>query len=342
MIYSDRSWKEALKSGCSLFCFYSSQEAQLNRMSARTIQALQGEDTELTVLEGPNPGVEEAVMAAGTISFFGTRRVVSMPMVKVSAYSDKDLDAFCDLFDSLENAAFVITIPVNEEWGKLRLGKREQKFIAACEKAGYCAQLVKLQAGQLVQYLQDRAKEQDTQLEAPVARMMMDRCGEDQLLLENEVDKLAALSGYTAITREMVEQLGTQSLDADTFDMIGLLVAGRLPAAMGKLDLLLKMQQEPIAILGAMISNYLDLYRLSCGSRAKAGVQQVHKDFRYKGSDYRLRKADSAARQYSRKQLRSCLGILEETDRKLKSSPMDSRTLLETALFRLAAAREER
>ncbi len=341
MIHSEKGWKEALKSGSSVFCFYSSQEAQLNRLSAKTTAALLGEDSELTVLEGPTPSVEEAVMAAGTISFFGTRRVVSMPMVKISAYSDKDLDTLCDLLNSLENAAFVITIPVTEEWGKLRLGKREQKFITACEKAGYCAQLVKLQAGQLVEYLQNRAKEQDTQLDSTVARLMMERCGEDQLLLENEVDKLAALSGYTTITREMVERLGTQSLDADTFDMIGLLTSGKLPGAMAKLDLLLKLQQEPIAILGAMISNYLDLYRLSCGNRAKANFQQVHKDFRYKGSDYRLKKADGTARRFSRRQLRRCLDILEETDLKLKSSPVDSRTLLETALFRLARAREE-
>ena len=33
---------------------------------------------------------------------------------------------------------------------------------------------------------------------------LLDRCGEDQFLLKNEIDKLAALSGYGTITAEMV------------------------------------------------------------------------------------------------------------------------------------------
>lgn len=66
---------------------------------------------------------------------------------------------------------------------------------------------------------------------------LLDRCGEDQFLLKNEIDKLAALSGYGTITAEMVAQLGTVTLDADTFDMVKLVAAGRHrpgPAKAGK------------------------------------------------------------------------------------------------------------
>lgn len=40
---------------------------------------MQGGDAELTRIEGPSPDIGEAVAAAGTISLFGTKRVVEMP-----------------------------------------------------------------------------------------------------------------------------------------------------------------------------------------------------------------------------------------------------------------------
>ena len=34
---------------------------------------------------------------------------------------------------------------------------------------------------------------------------LLDRCGDDQFLLQNEIAKLAALSGYTTITTQMIQ-----------------------------------------------------------------------------------------------------------------------------------------
>ncbi len=47
-------------------------------------------------------------MAAGTISFFGTRRVVVLPELDPAAYGDKDLDELCSTLSSLENAVVVL------------------------------------------------------------------------------------------------------------------------------------------------------------------------------------------------------------------------------------------
>lgn len=61
---------------------------------------------------------------------------------------------------------------------------------------------------------------------------LLDRCGDDQFLLQNEIAKLAALSGYTTITTQMIQQLGTVTLDADTFDMVKLVAAGNTRQAL--------------------------------------------------------------------------------------------------------------
>ena len=60
------------------------------------------------MLDGAAPELEQLIMAAGTISFFGTRRVVVLPELDPAAYSDKDLDALCETLSSLENAVVVL------------------------------------------------------------------------------------------------------------------------------------------------------------------------------------------------------------------------------------------
>ena len=96
--------------------------------------------------------------------------------------------------------------------------------------------------------------------------------------------------------------------------------------------------QEPIAITAAMIGSYVDLYRVKLGAAKRKNYSAVHKDFGYKGSDYRLKRSAETAAHYTLPQLEACLQVLLELDQSLKSQPVAAQTLLETALFRLALA----
>ena len=55
--------------------------------------------------------------------------------------------------------------------------------------------------------MMDRAKAQETTSEG-TATALLERCGEDPFLLENEVDKLLRLSGYQIVTTAMVAEMG--------------------------------------------------------------------------------------------------------------------------------------
>ena len=68
------------------------------------------------------------------------------------------------------------------------------------------------------------------------------------------------------------------------------------------------------------------------------GYAAVFKDFGYKGSDYRLKRSAETASHYTLGQLETCLQVLLDLDKSLKSQPVDVQTLLEAALCRLALA----
>ena len=90
--------RQLAQGGCPVYYFYSSERYLVRQAVARAAKILaEGEDEETTVLDGAAPEIEQLIMAAGTISFFGTRRVVLLPEVDPAAYSDKDLDELCAL-----------------------------------------------------------------------------------------------------------------------------------------------------------------------------------------------------------------------------------------------------
>lgn len=339
MLYSEKELEKCLKAGCALYYFYASDEALVHTAAQKTLKYLNRDDPETTVLDGPTPSVEEIVLAAGTISFFGGKRLVLMPLIRPSTYSDKDLQELCDTLADTENAIFVLTSIIEESYGKLRPGKREQKLIASCEKLGYCVQLNRPTGAALQAMARDWAKEAGADFAPGAEAALLARCSEDQFLLKNEVEKLAALANYSTITKEMVSRLGTVTLDADTFDMVKLLMSGQADKAQQKLKTLLALQNEPIMITGALISNYLDLYRVLLGRRSRRSLGDVAKDFGYKGNwNYRLNSTEKTALRFKRAQLEDCLHILQRLDTDLKSSKLDADLLMQKALCELALA----
>ena len=93
--------------GCPVYYFYSSERYLVRQAVSAAVRILSADtDEETTVLDGAAPEIEQLIMAAGTISFFGTRRVVVLPELDPAAYGDKDLEELCSTLASLENAVW--------------------------------------------------------------------------------------------------------------------------------------------------------------------------------------------------------------------------------------------
>ena len=323
-----------VEQGCPVFYFYST-EPYLVRRAVGAVCALLARSTgeEVTVLDD----VEQLITAAGTISFFGTKRVVCLPELDPAAYSEKDLETFADTVADVENAVLVFgSVFEADRTGKAKPGKRAQRVIAQCRKLGWAEELARPGPTQLRQMMAERAAAQGAELSGPAGAALLERCGEDPYLLENEVDKLAAAAGYRTITPALVAEMGVVSLEADVFEMVRLVTARSTAAACKKLHILLRLGQEPIAITAALIGSYVDLYRVKLGQQHKKSYSVVFKDFGYKGSDYRLKRSAQTAAGYTLPQLKACLDILLELDKNLKGQPVSPQILLETALCRLA------
>lgn len=152
--------------------------------------------------------------------------------------------------------------------------------------------------------------------------------------LKSEIEKIASFSGAESICRADIDAVTEPVLDAVVFRMTDEIGAKEYGKAMDTLQKLLKMQQEPIVILGA-VGSYLrrvgtarTLYDNGIGAGELMKLCGI--------SDYAARKTMSAARQFSPNFFKAAMELVLETDRKLKTSYDDPHRLLELLVLQLA------
>lgn len=152
--------------------------------------------------------------------------------------------------------------------------------------------------------------------------------------LKGEIEKIAAFSGADTICRSDIDAVTEPVLDAVVFRMTDMLGTREYAQAMDSLQKLMKMQQEPIAILGA-VGGYLR--RLGTARTLYDQGSNAGELMKLYGiSDFAARKTMTAARQFSASFFRKAMDLVLETDRKMKTSYDDPHRLLEMLILQLA------
>ena len=152
--------------------------------------------------------------------------------------------------------------------------------------------------------------------------------------LSGEISKICAFSGSDTIVKSDIDAVTEPVLDAVVFQMTDLLGQGQYGAALLKLQQLLKMQQEPIGILGAVGMHFRRLSTartlVDCGKGPSELMRLCNI------GDYPARKTMDAARRFSADFCAKAAELVMETDRQMKTSFDDNERLLELLLLRLS------
>ncbi len=316
---------------CDVFYYFSTEKFLLNTYATKTINLLLGNnENDYTLLAGADITVENIINACGTISFFSEKRIVHICNADINSITVGDLDELCDVIQNVENAKIIITGIFNDDKG-IKSAKNK-KLLQAMPKNAISVHIKKQSQQEITQYAINYAKTLGAVLPYTSASKLLELTKEDYFLINSEIDKLAAAVNYGEITKDIIEQMCSVNIQANAFEMVNAITNNRLSLALYKLKLLQDMQISPIAIVGALVFTYTDMYRVKCAIRQKKRYTDVYKDFMYKGSDYSLKKANEAHKKYTHSSLAQILTIICSVDKQLKSSSVDGFVLMQTAL----------
>ena len=152
--------------------------------------------------------------------------------------------------------------------------------------------------------------------------------------LAGEISKIVSYSGAGEIVKADIDAVTEPVLDAVVYQMTDMMGSGKYGQALQKLQQLLKMQEEPLVILGAIGAHFrrigtarilLDNGRNTSDLMKLSGMKE-----------YPARKAMDAARRFRPEFCAKAAELVLETDYRIKTSFDEPERLLELLILQLA------
>lgn len=283
--------------------------------------------------EGKGLDFDELSQAVEALPMMSEHTLISIKDFPADALNQEASEEFLSIISDIPETTVILISNVNIDVNmKSAKGK---KILSEIDKYGCSVLLSRADTNQLIKLIEKGAQSRGCAISPTEARYILTLVGDDMNVIINELDKICFYAGGGNITREHIDAVIVKTMQARVFDLTKALTAGNCDLAMSILDTLIAMKEEPINILGALITPYVDMYRakvyVSGGLRAEAAA----KDFNYKNKEFRLTNGARFASKYSITQLRSFLEVLNDADTLLKTTSTDGRLVLEQTITRL-------
>lgn len=216
-----------------------------------------------------------------------------------------------------------------------------KSFLKACEAYGGVIKFTKKTEQDLVKLLCNGAAKRGCRMTAGTATYLIECVGADMNTLLNELDKLCTYKLNQQVEDRDVDQLCAKTLSATAFQMVREINRRNTAGALQILSNLFRMREEPIKIMGALASTYVNMYRALTAEEGRIPLTQFGEQLNMKntkGLSYSLKDAHGLGG----KKLEDSLQLLANCDKAMKSQPVDGKILLEQtviALLRVSGAK---
>lgn len=212
--------------------------------------------------------------------------------------------------------------------------KRQKKLWDAILTSGCIVEFAKQGQQELIGWVSRHFAARKKRISNELCGYLIDITGGTMTALAGEIEKIAAFSGADEITKYDIDAVTEPVLDAVVFQMTDLLGAGKYAQALQKLQTLLKMQQEPLAILGAVGGHFRRISTARTLLDNGRSATELAKLCAI--PDYPARKTMDTARRFHTAFCQKAAELVVETDYKMKTSYDDPVRLLEMLILELA------
>lgn len=240
---------------------------------------------------------------------------------------EKLVSVFCDIPDYCT----VVFLYESVEW---KPDKRLKKLWDSIERFGTVVEFARQDQRELINWVTRHFAANKKQITPDLCSYLIDITGGTMTALSGEISKICAYSEADRITRSDIDAVTEPVLDAVVFQMTDLMAAGKYPAALMKLQQLLKMQEEPIGILAMIGRQFRQIGTARTLLDNGKGVPDV---MRLCGlRDYPAKKLLETARRFSPGFCKRASELILETDYGMKTSLDDPERLLELLVMQLS------
>lgn len=268
--------------------------------------------------------------AVENLPMMAERTLVQVDEIDIFKLNEDSRNKLTEILSDIPDYCTVVFTYETTAW---KPDKRLKKLWEAVSK-GQIVEFPKQNQRDLVAWIQRHFMAQKKRIAPELCAYLIEITDGTMTSLASEIKKIAAFSGAETVCKADIDAVTEPVLDAVVFRMTDQLGAGDYTAALVTLQKLLKMQQEPIAILGAVGGHFRRIG--AARTLLDHGRNYTELMKLYGIADYPAKKAMDAARRFSQEFCGKASALVLETDYKMKTSFDDNERLLELLILQLA------
>lgn len=251
--------------------------------------------------------------------------------IDIFKMNESDREKMIDVLSDIPEYCTVVFTYETTAW---KPDKRFKKLWDTVQKYGTVVEFPKQNQRDLIAWVTRHFAANGKRIRTDLCAYLIDITGGTMTALAGEIGKICAYSGAEEIVKSDIDAVTEPVLDAVVFQMTDMLGQKEYGPALAKLRQLMKMQQEPIAILGAI---GLHFRRMGTARTLSDNGRQSGELMKLCGmSDFAARKTMSAAVKFSAGFYAKAAELVMETDMAMKTSLDDPQRLLEVLVIQLA------
>lgn len=344
---TEKMLKKQMETGdfSKVYVLYGAEKFSLAKAAQKLMAAVVGDvfpDFNLQKFDGLTASVDQIAVAAEALPFMAERKCVAVSDFSLESRNPSGVGKLTEVMQQApDTTVFLFYHPTT-----VMDYKKSSKWRSFYKQVSPWADTIEFALRtkpELEKWLCAAAGRRGCQLSRGNAGYLVDQCGNDLQTLHQELEKVCAFVREGEITRKQMDQVVTKNLETTVFVLARALLAGQYDKAYQMMDLLFAQREEPVMILAALGSVYVDLYRVRAALQSGETVSSLAKTFDYKGKEFRLRNAERDVGGLSLEKLREYLDVLVDTDAALKSTRTDNRLWMEELIAKLLLiSRKER
>lgn len=270
--------------------------------------------------------------AVENLPMMAEHTLVQVDDIDLFKLNESEREKIISVFSDIPEYCTVIFTYLTTEW---KPDKRVKKLWEAVDSHGLAVEFRKQDIRELVPWISRHFAAQQKKISNDLCTYLIDITGGTMTALSGEIQKICAYSGAQEIRKSDIDAVTEPVLDAVVFQMTDRISEGAYEKAFQSLNQLLKMQQEPLAILGALGSHFRRLLVGKCLLERGKSAFDLQKLCGI--PDYPARKLMESARRMDKAFCGRAAELVLETDYRMKTSFDDSQRLLEMLILQLAA-----
>lgn len=284
--------------------------------------------------------IDELVLACEMPPMMCEHKCVVAVDLQFEKISEIEVQSICALIEDIPSFVTLVFYSISND---LDLKKSKTKRICdLIQKHGVDINFTtKSSKDNAISFAVSLAKEKGCTISNANAKVLCEKAFNDFSVIAMELEKIANYKNGGEITLNDIEQLFSLYLNSTVYELARCVLSNNLELSLKKLSDMKQQKEEPIAILSALSSSFIDIYRATAAKNFSKNAESMKNDFEYRGNvTFRVDNAFRDCDKFNQNFIKSCINQMSKTDLAIKTTSSDGYWLLEQLIINIFVARE--